>query len=477
MQALKQLEFTFLAGPEEGKTYTFKSKSVAIGSARGNDLVIKDQYIDAQHAVVAVEEHGIVLQNRAVNGATFVNGNRIERCLIDNDDQIAFGGGTTLKFRYSDVSEGFQAPFRTPVASTFRLLVVSGALKGMSYEYTREQVVLGSRRGSDLLLSDSGVEPEHARIVSDGSELVIHNRSAAGVKVNGKLVERQTLHNGDKIELAGTVLTFQEVLGDVRLAKPRKAGTDGTPLQRSAKTQTSIFKSPVVLGGLILYFWGFIFVIGYVVLGTAEDRDAPFGGGFGFHSVARGILITKSIGQEYYESAVRLRGQPEEGSFQIVSGKTPLYSSDPGIRYPVDAAQKKTLEQKWPKSPPYRRLIISDSDVANRCLNLAREYYASRNLNPSGLYLAISQLRRAEAHCPESEATTKRAIRDALQRAELDLFEFFEDSWERAYIKARAKDYSGAAGLYEFIRKLLPDDKNPGNKYARSAQLSVTPKD
>ena len=60
-------------------------------------------------------------------------------------------------------------------------------------------------------------------------------------------------------------------------------------------------------------------------------------------------------------------------------------------------------------------------------------------------------------------------------KCELELFEFFEDSWERAYIKARARDLTGAAHRYEFLRSLVPDDRNPGNRYARAAQLEVLP--
>ena len=131
--------------------------------------------------------------------------------------------------------------------------------------------------------------------------------------------------------------------------------------------------------------------------------------------------------------------------------------------------------QQWPKSPQYKRSIISDSAEANRSLNVGREHYANKNLSPGALYRAVFYLRRGEAFCPDSEATTKAAIREIMLRAELELFEFYEDSWERAYIKSRGRDFSGAADLYEVLRRLLPDDKNPGNQYARNAQLNVIP--
>ena len=478
MLGIKQLEFTYLSGPEEGKTFTFKSRSVSIGSARGCDLIIKDRYINAEHAVVSVEDNGIVLQNRAVNGATFVNGTRVERCLIENDDQIAFGGGIALKFRASDVTEGFQAPFRTPAVASFRLMIVGGVLKGMTYDFAKERVTLGSKRGCDLLLSDSGVDEEHAQIVSEGAEMVLYNECEPGTKVNGKFVERQVLHTNDKIEIGSAAITFQEVLGDVRLAKPRRFAQDGTPLQRAAKGGGSIFSNPIVLAALVLYFFGLVFVVLFVVGRKRGPVEIAFGGGFGFHSVARGVYVAKSIGQEHYESPLVLTAPPDSGRpFRVVSGNAILYDTDRPLEYPTSPNGRKALANSWPKSPPYRRAIISDSAEANKCLAMARQHFSNRNLNPSALHQTVWYLRRAEAFCPDSEATTKAAIRDELKEGEIELFEFYEDSWERAYIKGRAKDFSGAVDLYEFLRKLVPDDKNPGNQYARAAQLSVIPHD
>lgn len=475
MQGQRQLEFTFLAGPEEGKTFTFKGKSVSIGSGRGNELVIKDPYVNPTHAVITIEDAGIMLVNRAVNGATFVNGNRVERIMIENDDTIAFGGTISVKFRTLEVAEGFQAPFRTPIAPSFRLNVVGGLLKGMNYDYAKEQVVIGSRRGCDMLLGDAGVEAEHARIIAEGSELVLHNRSNAGVKVNGKLVERSVLHNGDKIEVGQAALQFQETMGDVRLAKPRKGATDTGPVQRSARGPSSIFRNPFVIAGLLIYFWGFSLVVMYIVFHKSSEEALPFGGGFGFHSVSRGIFVTKTIGHEFYENEVKLVGHPEEEnpSFRIVSGNVVLYSSSEPINYPTRPDEWKALEVKWPKSPPFKRTIISDPAEANRSLALGREHYNNRNLNPNGLFHAIRHFRRAEAYCPPTEATTLVAIKELLLKCELGLFEFYEDSWERAYIKAKARDLTGAAHRYEFLRSLVPDDRNPGNRYARAAQLEI----
>src|SRR5262249_38932418 len=105
--------------------------------------------------------------------------------------------------------------------------------------------------------------------------------------------------------------------------------------------------------------------------------------------------------------------------------------------------------------------------------NLAREKYLNRNLSPTALFFAIQYFRRAQAYSPEADVTTRSAIHEELTRAELDLVEFYEDTWERAYIKRRCKNNSGAADLYEFLLKLLPDDRNPGNLYARNAELEV----
>lgn len=464
----KQLEFTFTTGPHTGKTYTFRGDLVKIGSANDNDLVIPDKYIGKLHAIVHVEKQGITLQNKSVVGATFVNSEKIDKCLLNDGDLIAFGGGMTMRFNCSESTETFQAPFRTPSASSFRLQVDAGPLKWSQYDFSKELVKVGSRRGCDLLLAGQGVENEHFQIVAEGNDFVLYNEAEAGTKVNGKGVERKALQDGDRIEFGQSMaVIFNEMVTDVRLAKPRAKGNDG-PLKRMRR-KVGFFENPVVVGGIIAYVSLLVIVV--VVLLTADlssEDDIPFGGGFGYDSMARGVYITKSIGQEHFEHVVKIRGQVanEEGlPYQIVSGSTLLYDSAAG---PGDS------KSPWPKDPPYKPTIISDAAESTKDLDLGRQNYMNRNIAPEALYMSILHFRKALAYCPKAEATKMAAIQEELYKSEKELALIFEGEWRKARFKMNAGDHQGAREIYQFLRSLLPNQNNPGNVYARNAQIRVS---
>jgi len=465
----KQLEFSFVSGPLEGKTFTFKGQEVKVGSGNDCDLVIADKYVAKLHCTVSVEKRGVVLHNQSVVGATFVNGERVDHCLLNDGDQIAFGGGIALKYGSREVQEGFQAPFRTPSSTSFKLQVDSGVMKWSAYEYTKDLVRIGSQRGCDLLLADAGVELQHFQIVAEANDFVLYNESKSGVKVNGQKVERRVLQTGDKVEIGeSTVLTFSELVVDVRLAKPRSKRLDGHDLQDTRK-KASFFQNPVFIAGVLAYM-GFVLLFA-VVLMTLDVNDADglvFGGGFGFRSKARGVYVAKSVGQDLYTSPVQIRGRPADGDpFKIISGRSVLYDSDD---------PRCDTKEFWPKSPVYLPTIISDEADATRNLGLGRELVKNRNISPDALYKSILHLRRGEAHCPNTNLTLKKAVEEELAAAEKALAVFFEDQWLDAYIKTRANDYRGAGEIYEFLRKLIPDETNPGNTYARNAQINVTQK-
>src|SRR5262249_42076208 len=160
-------------------------------------------------------------------------------------------------------------------------------------------------------------------------------------------------------------------------------------------------------------------------------------GNFGFRSMARGIYVSKSIGNELYEHPVHLQGKPgnEEGDpYRIMSGSTSLYASND----PTPDGKK-----AWPKDPPYRSNIVSDAAESAKDLDLGREYYDNRNIAPEALYKAIQHFRRANALCPRSEATQSAAIQEELYKSEKELALIYEEEWLKAYVKMRAGDDKG----------------------------------
>lgn len=80
-----------------------------------------------------------------------------------------------------------------------------------SYPLTRSQTRLGRGQGADIQVDDSGVSRAHAEIVL-GLPVVIRDLgSTNGTLVDGRKITEAPLHNGARIQVGSTVITYREV--------------------------------------------------------------------------------------------------------------------------------------------------------------------------------------------------------------------------------------------------------------------------
>jgi pSer/pThr/pTyr-binding forkhead associated (FHA) protein len=54
-----------------------------------NDIVIHEEFLSRFHAEVVYEEGGYVLYDKNSTGGTYVNGRKIDRCLLNSGDLIS----------------------------------------------------------------------------------------------------------------------------------------------------------------------------------------------------------------------------------------------------------------------------------------------------------------------------------------------------------------------------------------------------
>jgi hypothetical protein len=130
--------------------------------------------------------------------------------------QSAAGGGDAAQV----VDSGPPMPAATPIPGRPRLVLspkgtaTSGSpeSRSESRSFVLEQAVttLGRARDCDLTIDDPGISRRHAevRVTHDDTE-IIDLGSTNGVRVNGALLARAVLHDGDRIDLGSTVLTFR----------------------------------------------------------------------------------------------------------------------------------------------------------------------------------------------------------------------------------------------------------------------------
>ena len=90
------------------------------------------------------------------------------------------------------------------------LIVLAGENLGRMYRIDQLETIVGRAAEAGIRLEDDGVSRKHAKICqADGEVWVEDMRSANGTIVNGQVVERRVLHDGDKIQMGSTtVLKF-----------------------------------------------------------------------------------------------------------------------------------------------------------------------------------------------------------------------------------------------------------------------------
>lgn len=91
----------------------------------------------------------------------------------------------------------------------FQLTIAEGKEAGREFVFEQESITIGRSSDCDVVLYDPGVSRRHARIFTQGDEHVVEDMgSSNGTKVNGTLVRRQPLQDGDSITLGPVVFAF-----------------------------------------------------------------------------------------------------------------------------------------------------------------------------------------------------------------------------------------------------------------------------
>jgi len=98
------------------------------------------------------------------------------------------------------------------------IIVLAGSNVGEMFELDREELIIGRAKGNAIHVVDDGVSRHHARIVRNGSEMVLEDlNSRNGTYCNGKRADRRVLTDGDKIQVGRTTIlkfTYHDSLDD-----------------------------------------------------------------------------------------------------------------------------------------------------------------------------------------------------------------------------------------------------------------------
>ena len=212
-----------------------------------------------------------------------------------------------------------------------RLVGIGGADQGREFSIFEQEMSVGRGTGNNVVLNDSSVSREHARLVHEGDGYVIVDlRSANGTFVNGQKVDRAKVQSGDEIAFGNTRFRFLEI-GDV--FKPVDAS--GAPVLPGARQSSwrqlrasPHFKSLAISAAILLFTVGVTVVVLVARSGSTGGRSRR-----------------EAIFQYYLQGveAFKRRQWPDaEAQFSIILGLEPTHAR--GQRYMQEASREKALE-------------------------------------------------------------------------------------------------------------------------------------
>ncbi len=95
----------------------------------------------------------------------------------------------------------------------FQLVIAEGKESGREFVFEQASVLVGRTSDCDVVLYDPGVSRQHARIFSEGQKYFVEDMgSSNGTKVNGAIVKKKQLSDGDNITLGPVVFNFASLV-------------------------------------------------------------------------------------------------------------------------------------------------------------------------------------------------------------------------------------------------------------------------
>src|SRR3954470_425358 len=97
----------------------------------------------------------------------------------------------------------------------FQLVIAEGKETGREFVFDQASVLIGRTSECDVVLYDPGVSRKHARIFGEGEGYFVEDMgSSNGTKVNGSIIKKKLLADGDAISLGPVVFNFSATFLD-----------------------------------------------------------------------------------------------------------------------------------------------------------------------------------------------------------------------------------------------------------------------
>ena len=260
-----------------------------IGSEGRNHLVLADEGVSDNHAVIRLEDGHAYLSDLKSFKGTSVNGQKItERFQLRAGDHVAIG---SVEFELVESQSSNARNVGAKVKSDWTLMALSGEHKGRTFPMNGV-ITIGRSANCEIVINNEHLSRRHAELnLKNGLLRIIDLNSSNGTKVNGVKITDQPLKPGDKISFEDVVFlvtgpavdlsslpeeddeaTVFRTIAPMPKAppKPRPAAPKATASAAAVETQVSAPEPkssmlPMVVGGILVLA---LVIIGLVMSGV-----------------------------------------------------------------------------------------------------------------------------------------------------------------------------------------------------------------
>ena len=210
-----------------------EKKRISIGRTNDNDIVLENRGVSRKHAIIEFNNTAaVIMDNESLNG-TFVNNRKISEEVLRDDDIITIGkyslvyhveskapedkmtamDGTMVlnTKRQKDLIE--QDRFERQIVARFGGSVLIGEENAdfAEYKLDREVTTIGKAKFVHVRARGMMLAGIQAKIVKESDGYYLANVGKAGkTRVNGEVVDRYLLKNGDLVQIGKSIFRFVE---------------------------------------------------------------------------------------------------------------------------------------------------------------------------------------------------------------------------------------------------------------------------
>ncbi len=389
--------------------------------------------------------------------------------------------------------------------SKIQFVIVDGPDEGAQYDFYQEEITIGSDFSNDLILNHFDIQGQHLRVFEENNDVYLEetNGKPKSVKLNGLMVSREILHNGDELQIGPYVFhlsLIQEELSAEALGDEPSGGGGSSIGRRSffLLAFIGIFCIVGIYGGLrfmaedtsiedLSRYGPLTFpvkgIFGYQVGGqnyvdkvefsfTAKQPKYRLKYKPGFINKARMVQIfinEKKLANvpltvnRWFDKTVTL----EIAQADLMMDEINIIRFD-NVANPTDGPGKMCwgiMDVSIQEVPVPK----CDIKVAQKYFHLAQEKYNEKQIIESNLYFAINHLKAASEYvfsCKDEEIRNQ--IQEAITKYENELRDILSGYKFNCQKFIKLKDKAAAKVELEQILKYIPDEEDTRYQGAKS---------